>query len=107
MAVIAVLSAEIFQTELIACGKIHIVDSHPGGQIRQCVFAVCICACAGCIRRAVRLPLAAVLIILYCLDGNIFNCRLVLCGIGIIIRLILDAVVIMVDPDPSGDIPGC
>ena len=102
-----IVAVEIFQAKLIACGKIHIVDSHPGGQIRQCVFAVCICACAGCIRRVVRLPLAAVVVILDCPDGDICNCRLVLCGIGIIIRLILDAVVIMVDPDPSGDVPYC
>ena len=102
-----IVAVEIFQAELIACGKIHIVDSHPGGQIRQCVFAVCICACAGCIRRAVRLPLAAVIIILYCLDGNIFNCRLVLCGIRRIICFVLHAVIVVVDPDPSGDVPYC
>ena len=102
-----IIAAEIFQTELIACGKIHIVDSHPGGQIRQCVFAVCICACAGCIRRVVRLPLAAVIIILYCLDGNICNCRLVLCGIRRIICFVLHAVIVVVDPDPSGDVPYC
>ena len=102
-----IIAAEIFQTELIACGKIHIVDSHPGGQIRQCVFAVCICACAGCIRRVVRLPLAAVIIILYCLDGNIFNCRLVLCSIRRIICFVLHAVIVVVDPDPSGDVPYC
>ena len=102
-----IIAAEIFQTELIACGKIHIVDSHPGGQIRQCVFAVCICACAGCIRRVVRLPLVAVIIILYCLDGNICNCRLVLCGIRRIICFVLHAVIVVVDPDPSGDVPYC
>ena len=102
-----IIAAEIFQTELIACGIIHIVDSHPGGQIRQCVFAVCICACAGCIRRVVRLPLAAVIIILYCLDGNICNCRLVLCGIRRIICFVLHAVIVVVDPDPSGDVPYC
>ena len=100
-----IIAAEIFQTELIACGIIHIVDSYPGGQIRQCVLAVCICA--GCIRRVVRLPLAAIVIILYCLDGNICNCRLVLCGIRRIICFVLHAVIVVVDPDPSGDVPYC
>ena len=100
-----IIAAEIFQTELIACGIIHIVDSHPGGQICQCVSAVCICA--DCIRRVVRLPLAAVVIILHCLDGNICNCRLVLCGIRRIICFVLHAVIVVVDPDPSGDVPYC
>ena len=96
---------EIFQAELIACGIVHIADSHPSGQFRQRVFAVRICVNGRGI--VGRLPLAAVVVILDCLDGDVCNCRLVLCGIGIIIRLILDAVVIMVDPDPSGNIPGC
>ena len=81
------------------------MDSYPGGQIRQCVSAVCICA--DCICRVVRLPLAAVVIILYCLDGNICNCRLVLCGIRRIICFVLHAVIVVVDPDPSGDVPYC
>ena len=96
-----IVSAEIFQTELIACGIIHIVDSYPGGQIRQCVFAVCICG----IRKGIvgRLPLAAVVVILDCPDDDVFDCRLVLCGIC---AIILDTVIIAVDPDPSGNVSG-
>ena len=100
-----IVAAKVFQTELIACGKIHIVDSYPSGQILQCVIAVCICAC--CIRRVVRLPLAAVIIILYCLDGDICNCRLVLCCICRIICRILDTIIVVINPDSSGDVTNC
>ena len=104
-----IVAVKIFQTELIASRIILriilVVDSYPSGQILQCVIAVCICAC--CIRSLRRLPLRAVIVILNCSDCDIFNGCLVLCCICRIICRILDTIIVVINPDSSGDVTGC